>query len=55
MGRRTMSKKFINKFCKALNIEVPKNEKTSELISGLAVCWAMALLGYVTMWVVYGG
>ena len=50
-----MGKKFINKFCKALNIEVPKNEKASELIGGLAMCWAIVLLGYVTMWVVCGG
>lgn len=47
--------KFINKFCKALDINVPKNEKVSELISGLAMCWAIVLLGYVTMWVVCGG
>ena len=47
--------KFINKFCKALNIEVPKNEKTSELVCGLIMCWAMVLLGYAIMWLVYGG
>ena len=47
--------RFIERFCKALNIEVPKNEKTSELVCGLAMCWAMALLGYFAMRLVYGG
>lgn len=49
--------KFINKFCKALNIEVPtnENERASDLIAGLAMCWAMALLGWFAMWCAYGG
>jgi hypothetical protein len=47
--------KFINKFCKALNIEVPKNEKASDLIIGVVSAWAIVLLGYFTMWLVYGG
>lgn len=50
----TMSN-FINKFCRALDIEVPKNEKTSDIVCGLAMCWAMVLLGYATMRLVYGG
>lgn len=50
-----MGKKFIDKFCKALNIELPKNENASDLIGGLAMCWAMALLCWFAMWMVYGG
>lgn len=26
-----------------------------EALRGVAMCWAIALLGYATMWVVYGG
>lgn len=47
--------KFINKFCEWCDIEAPKNEKTSDLIGGLVMCWAMCLLGYFAMWLVYGG
>lgn len=47
--------KLINKFCNALNIEVPKNEKTSDLVVGVLSAWAIVALGYVTMWLVYGG
>lgn len=46
---------FIKRFCKALDIEVPKNETLSALIIGLASAWAIVLLGYFAMWVVYGG
>ena len=50
-----MGKKFIDKFCKALNIEVPKNETTSNLILNVIAMWAIIALGYFTMWLVYGG
>ena len=46
---------FVNKFCKALNIEVPKNEKASDLVVGVLSAWAIIALGYATMWLVYGG
>jgi hypothetical protein len=47
--------KLINKLCKALNIEVPKNEKASDLVVGVLSAWAIIVLGYATMWLVYGG
>lgn len=47
--------RFIERFCKALNAEVPKNEKTSDLAIGVLSAWAIVALGYVTMWLVYGG
>lgn len=47
--------KFVNKFCEWCNIEAPKNEKAGELIIGVASAWAIVLLGYFTMWLVYGG
>jgi hypothetical protein len=47
--------RFIERLCKALNIEVPKNEKASDLIIGVVSAWAIVLLGYFTMWLVYGG
>lgn len=47
--------KFIERFCKALNTEVPKNEKKSDLAVGVLSAWAIVALGYVTMWLVYGG
>jgi hypothetical protein len=47
--------RFIERFCKAINIEVPKNERTSDLIIGVVSVWAIVLLGYFAMWVVYGG
>lgn len=47
--------KLIELFCKALDIKVPKNEKASDLVCGLAMCWAMALIGYFAMRLVYGG
>lgn len=46
---------FIKQFCKALDIEVPKNEKAGDLIMGLVSAWAIVLLGYFAMWLVYGG
>lgn len=50
-----MGKKFINKFCKELNIEVPKNENASDLIVNVLAMWVIIALGYFTMWLVYGG
>lgn len=47
--------KFINKFCKALDIEVPKNENAKNLILNVIAMWATIALGYFTMWLVYGG
>ena len=47
--------KFLNKFCKALDIEAPKNEKASDLVVGVLSAWAIVALGYVTMWLVYRG
>lgn len=47
--------KFINKFCEWCNIEAPKNEKASDLVVGVLSAWAIVALGYVTMWLVYGG
>ena len=50
-----MGKKFISKFCKALDIEVPKNDKTSDFVVGVLSAWAIVALAYLTMWLVYGG
>ena len=50
-----MGKKFISKFCEWCDIEAPKNEKTSDLIGGLVMCWVVCLLAYFAMWLVYGG
>jgi hypothetical protein len=47
--------RFIERFCKALDIKVPKNEKVSDLAVGVLSAWAIVMLGYVTMWLVYGG
>ena len=47
--------RFIERFCKALDIEVPNNEKASDLVVGVLSAWAIVALGYVTMWLVYGG
>lgn len=47
--------RFIERLCKALDIEVPKNEKAGDLIIGVVSAWAIVLLGYFTMWLVYGG
>ena len=50
-----MGKKFIEKFCEWCGIEAPINENASDIVGGLAMCWAMCLLGYFAMWLVYGG
>jgi hypothetical protein len=47
--------KLIKKFCKALDIEVPKNENASDLVVGVLSAWAIVALGYATMRLVYGG
>ena len=47
--------KLMKKFCEWCDIEAPTNENASDLIGGLAMCWAMALLGWFVMWCAYGG
>lgn len=47
--------RFIELFCKALDIEVPKNEKASDLIVNVLAMWVIVALGYFTMWLAYGG
>lgn len=47
--------KLIKKLCEALDNEMPNNERASDLVGGLAMCWAMGLLCWFAMWCAYGG